>query len=154
MKIGELAKATGTPVDTIRYYERAELLQSTSRTDANYRVYGEEHTQRLLFIRRCRSLDMALDEIRVLLRFLDAPTENCGDVNALLDQHIEHVAERVRELRSLEKHLKALREKCQQASDARHCGILNGLAHRDPSSVPAAPSSMHVPGAHRRGSHA
>lgn len=41
----------------------------------------------------CRSLDMALDEIRTLLRFRDAPEKNCGDVNALLDEHIDHVAQ-------------------------------------------------------------
>ena len=37
---------------------------------------------RLAFIRRCRSLDMALDEVRVLLGFKDVPRANCSDVNA------------------------------------------------------------------------
>ena len=36
---------------------------------------------------------MTLEEIRNLLRFRDAPDDNCRDVNALLDEHIEHVAE-------------------------------------------------------------
>lgn len=67
MKIGELAKATDTQVETIRYYEREELLPEPSRTDANYRIYGKPHVERLVFIRHCRSLDMTLDEIRKLL---------------------------------------------------------------------------------------
>lgn len=68
MRIGELAKATDTQVETIRYYEREALLPQPGRTEGNYRVYGPEHVERLSFIRYCRSLDMALDEIRALLR--------------------------------------------------------------------------------------
>jgi DNA-binding transcriptional MerR regulator len=58
MKIGELARLAGTNVETIRYYERDGLLPETSRSEGNYRIYGETHVQRLSFIRRCRSLDM------------------------------------------------------------------------------------------------
>jgi DNA-binding transcriptional MerR regulator len=49
---------------------------------------------------------MTLDEIRLLLRFKDSPAENCGGVNELLDEHIGHVASRIRELRQLERQLK------------------------------------------------
>lgn len=149
MKIGELAKATGTQVETIRYYEREGLLPETTRTDGNYRIYGTAHAERLSFIRHCRSLDMTLDEIRVLLRFKDAPTENCGEVNALLDEHIGHVAARIRELRSLERQLKGLRDLCQKAQDAAHCGILNELARQGSENGPSA--AGHVHGAHKGG---
>ncbi len=88
MKIGELARVTGTPVETIRYYEREGLLAAPARTDGNFRIYEDTHAERLSFIRHCRSLDMSLDEIRILLRFKDAPGANCGDVNTLLDAHI------------------------------------------------------------------
>jgi Cd(II)/Pb(II)-responsive transcriptional regulator len=152
MKIGELATATGTQVETIRYYEREGLLPETTRTEGNYRIYGEVHAERLSFIRHCRSLDMTLDEIRVLLRFKDAPTENCGEVNALLDEHIGHVAARIRELRSLERQLKGLRELCQEAQEASHCGILNELA-RQGSEGSAVNSTGHVHGTHKGGRH-
>lgn len=128
MKIGELAKATGTAIETIRYYERESLLPETTRTDGNYRVYSQQHKEHLLFIRHCRSLDMTLNEIRVLLRLKNAPTENCGDVNTLLDEHISHVANRIQELSTLERQLKSLRKLCQKSQDAAHCGILNKLA--------------------------
>ncbi len=128
MKIGELAEATRTPVETIRYYERAGLLPGAARSTGNYRVYGDAHRERLTFVRHCRSLDMSLDEIRVLLGFKDAPGENCGEVNALLDRHIEHVVLRIRELQALAKQLKGLREQCHEAREAAHCGILNGLS--------------------------
>lgn len=127
MKIGELARATGTQVETIRFYEREGLLPEPSRTEGNYRIYGDDHAERLLFIRQCRSLDMTLDEVRVLLRFKDAPVENCGKVNMLLDEHIGHVAARIRELKVLEKELRALREQCASNQVAAACGILSGL---------------------------
>ena len=127
MKIGELAKATATPVETIRFYEREGILASPTRTPSNYRVYEQGHADRLAFVRHCRSLDMTLDEIRVLLRFQDAPGEDCGEINALLDEHIGHVALRIRELRALEKDLKALRCLCDERHAAKDCGILQEL---------------------------
>lgn len=148
MKIGELAKAVHTQSETIRYYEREGLLQEAARTEANYRVYDGTHVHRLAFIRHCRSLDMTLDEIRVLLRFKDAPTENCLEVNELLDQHIGHVAERIKELRQLEKQLKGLREACLGGQEAQHCGILNGLTE-----FAKAPASSHGREGHVHGTH-
>lgn len=111
MKIGDLAAAAETPVQTVRHYEREGLLPPPARTASNYRSYEDEHLQRLQFIRYCRSLDMALEEIRVLLRFKDSPQESYEDVNAILDERIRHVARRIRELRALDKELKVLRTK-------------------------------------------
>lgn len=151
MKIGALAKATGTPVETIRYYEREELLAAPARSEGNYRVYSETQAQRLAFIRHCRSLDMALDEIRALLRFRDAPEENCAGVNALLDEHIGHVAERIMQLQSLEKQLKKLRAECRKAEAAAHCGILGELAKKPAlRHGRAAHGTTHLAGTHQR----
>jgi Cd(II)/Pb(II)-responsive transcriptional regulator len=128
VKIGELATLSSTPIETVRYYERQGLLPAPARTQGNFRLYEAVHLERLQFIRHCRGLDMSLDEIRVLLRFRDAPGDDCGDVNALLDAHIGHVSTRIRELRALEKQLKALRERCGDVRSAEQCGILSGLA--------------------------
>ncbi len=125
MNIGELAKATKTQAETIRFYERKSLLMKPPRSDGNYRIYGQEHLDRLAFIRHCRSLDMTLDEIRALLCFQDAPWENCHAVNEVLDEHIEHVAQRIRELKELQKELKMLRQQCDGV--AAECGVLDGL---------------------------
>lgn len=136
MKIGELAKATDTQVETIRYYEREGLLPEPSRTDANYRIYGKSHVERLVFIRHCRSLDMTLDEIRKLLRFKDNPQDNCEGVNILLDEHIGHVEERVKELRRLEKQLKDLRSLCHSTQHTGQCEILKELS-QPPEETPS-----------------
>jgi Cd(II)/Pb(II)-responsive transcriptional regulator len=128
MKIGELAKATNTKIETIRYYEREGLLSETLRTEGNYRVYSDTHVNRLSFIRYCRRLDMTLDEIRILLKFKDSPEQNCAEVNELLDGHIGHVKARIKELKALEKQLKALQATCQNSQKASACGILNELS--------------------------
>ncbi len=128
MKIGELSTASSTAIETIRYYEREGLLPPPGRTEGNFRIYEAPHLERLQFIRYCRGLDMSLDEVRVLLRFKDAPAEDCGDVDALLDEHIGHVSKRIKELRSLERQLKELRQRCSASRPADQCGILAGLA--------------------------
>ena len=147
MKIGELSSVSGIPVETIRFYEREALLPAPQRTESNYRVYAQEHADRLGFIRQCRNLDMTLDEVRVLLRFRDAPKADCGEVNTLLDEHIGHVAQRIGELRDLERELRALRAQCGEPHAAERCGILNGIevAASHPDKVPAR---RHVRGAH------
>src|ERR1700758_3767791 len=123
LKIGELAKRTGSLVETIRYYEREGLLPEPARSEGNYRVYADTDLERLQFIRHCRSLDMTLEEIRNLLRFRDAPDENGSEVDALLEEHIEHVSNRIKELRFLQKNLRRLRSRCEQARTTKDCGI-------------------------------
>lgn len=147
MKIGDLAMATGTRVETIRYYEREGLLAKPARTDSNYRRYDQTHVGRLSFIRHCRGLDMTLEEIRALLRLKDDPAGNCEAVNELLDEHIDHVAERIRQLKRLQAELKDLRAQC----DARGatCGILGALDKKGkPGAQPA--TKAHVAGPHGR----
>ena len=153
MKIGQLAAATGSQVETIRYYEREGLLPAAARTEGNYRVYDQTHVQHLAFIRHCRCLDMTLDEIRVLLHYKDAPNENCGEVDQLLDEHIGHVVSRIRELKALEKELRALRDQCSEGRSAANCGILGGLenaAREHDHATPPGGQKQHVSGPHSK----
>ena len=67
MKIGELAKLTGCSVQTIRYYEKEKLLKSKTRSEGNFRLYDASAVEQLMFIKHCRSLDLALSEVRQLI---------------------------------------------------------------------------------------
>jgi len=127
MKIGELAKTASCSPETIRFYEKEGLMPSAQRTEANYRHYSTMHIERLRFIRNCRALDMAHDEIRALLRLTDHPAECCDSVNALLDEHIEHVSQRLSELQHLKDQLVELREQCTGQHTVGDCGIVQGL---------------------------
>ncbi len=147
MKIGVLAEATGTPVETIRFYEREGLLPPPARAENNYRMYLPTHVERLAFVRQCRNLDMTLDEIRALIELRETPARDCGEINALLDEHIGHVAQRIRELRALEKDLKALRARCDTPHAVADCGILSGL-DTAAVNVQAPAKRPHVHGTH------
>ena len=147
MRIGALAKVTRTAIETIRFYEREGLLPAAARADNNYRLYTDAHAERLAFIRHCRNLDMTLDEIRSLLRFKEAPSEDCGEVNALLDEHIGHVAQRIRELRTLKDQLELLRARCRTPQATNACGILTGLDNAAVTDAKRAPH-RHIRGAH------
>lgn len=149
MKIGELAQATLTPAATIRFYEREGLMPAAARSAANYRHYGPAHVQRLALIRRCRGLDMSLDEVRALLALWDEPGAPCDDVNRVLDEHLAHVQARLKELRALQQELRALRQRCQQPQTAGACGILRGLAAEGAEAPAGAPSPRHLAGSHR-----
>lgn len=135
MRIGDLAESTGTAVETIRFYEREGLIPAAHRADNNYRVYTATHAERLAFIRHCRNLDMTQDEIRTLLRLRDAPLQDCGEVNALLDEHIGHITHRIRVLRTLQKDLKALRARCGRRHAIEPCSI-------DSGDVPECPAHL------------
>lgn len=128
MRIGELAKRTDCDVETVRYYEKAGLLQEPGRNSAGYREYREEHQERLQFIRHCRSLDMSLDEIKTILGLRAAPQQDCAEVNAMLDAHIVSVEERIAALLHLKQHLLDLREKCGGVKTMATCGILQSLS--------------------------
>ena len=147
MKIGELGQTTGVEVETIRYYEKVDILPTPARTAGNYRHYGNQHVDCLKFVRRCRSLDMKLDEIRVLLQFRDAPESNCGEVNQLLDEHIGHVSERIAALTQLEQELRKLRRQCHKVQKAKDCGILTGIEN-GANRMGGRVKKSHIAGAH------
>ena len=141
MKIGELAKATGTQTETIRYYERENLLPIAMRTESNYRVYDSSHVERLAFIRHCRALDMPLADVQRLLDFTHSDDNACPEINALIDAQLARVHARLLSMQALEKQLAALRRRCQHATDGP-CGILHELvaaAHGEACACHPAP---------------
>lgn len=127
MKIGELAKRTGSEVETIRYYEKEGLLPMPPRSDGNYRQYREEDAERLLFIRHCRSLGMSLEDIRTLQHFQGSPDVACDEIDALLDRHLQQTELQIQSLLRLQKQLQALRNTCRSHMSTQQCGILQNL---------------------------
>ncbi|MFM2173585.1 MAG: Cd(II)/Pb(II)-responsive transcriptional regulator [Cyanobacteriota bacterium] len=127
MRIGELARATGVSVDTLRYYEQEQLLTAPLRSRSNYRLYGNVHLEQVRFIRHCRSLDIGLDEIRELLSLQRQPQQSCLRVNALLDAKLAQVDQRIADLQQLQRELQDLRGNCAAPATAGDCGILHSL---------------------------
>ena len=147
MKIGALAKQIGFTVETIRYYEKQGLLHPALRDPVNnYRRYDHSHLERLIFIRRCRTLAMTHDEIQVLLQARIQPDASCETINELIDEHIHHVQARIAELQILETQLIELRGQCRAAHTTGDCGILRELDHPTEDLTEPAAAHSHVPG--------
>ena len=127
MLIGEIARLAGCDAGTIRYYEREGLLRKPYRAESGYRKYTEAHLAQLNFVRHCRSLGMALAEIRVLQEFQNNPDEPCAEINDLIDRQIARIHEQINMLHVLEKQLSALRNCCDTNLPAGQCGILKAL---------------------------
>jgi Cd(II)/Pb(II)-responsive transcriptional regulator len=127
MRIGDLAKRTSCDVETIRYYEKSGLLPEPARTSSGYREYQAEHQERLQFIRHCRSLQIGLSEIRVLLDLKSNPSAGCRSVDELLDHHIGRVRAQIATLKMLEQQLVSLRKQCREPHSVDECGILQNL---------------------------
>src|SRR4051812_35286903 len=91
LSIGDLARTTGTKVETIRYYERIGILPAPARTAGGQRTYTSDHLRRLAFVRRARDLGFTLDQVRALLDLADQPDRDCGAVDAVARAHLEEV---------------------------------------------------------------
>lgn len=127
MTIGQLAKATATQVETVRYYEKIGLLPKVARTAGNYRSYGSAEVSRLSFIRRARDLGFGLDQVRTLLSLADDRDRPCGEVDALARQHLEAVDRKIVDLTALRGELSSLIAQCGRGTVAE-CRILEALA--------------------------
>jgi DNA-binding transcriptional MerR regulator len=66
MRIAELARQAAVSTATLCYYEDEALLRPVGRTEAGYRVYGEDARQRVGFIQRAKALGLTLREIQQL----------------------------------------------------------------------------------------
>ncbi len=147
MKIGELARLSLCNVGTIRYYEKEGLLPEALRDqNNNYRYYDQQHLDTLMFIRRCRALDMAQDEIKQLLQARSQPESDCTVINQLIDEHLSHVQARIAELVALETQLTDLQGTCHDNLLTRDCGILKELEHPQPD-LPVL-TSKHISSTH------
>ena len=126
-RISELAEITGFTNDTIRFYEKKKLLEPCIRGDNNYRYFDEKSIKRLLFIKKCRALDISLSEISNLLILENSPQQSCSSVNALIDNHIKQVADKIKELQVFQQELIALRRSCNSTNTIDNCKILKQL---------------------------
>ncbi len=128
MRIGEMGHITGTDAATIRYYERKGLLPAPARSANGYRTYTPTHLERLVFVRHCRTLDIPLADIRKLVQSLNAPGQDCTDINQLVDKHLQRLRARIASMCALEQQLTALRAQCPASGSTRDCGILSELS--------------------------
>ena len=126
MKISQLAKTTNVASKTIRYYEEIGLLPEAYRNDNGYREYSASDIERLVFIRRCRELQIPLEQIKTLIAVQVDQKSSCQEVDALIEQQLEKVRKTIAELTLLEQTLHTLARSCPN-DKVGDCQILKNL---------------------------
>ena len=126
MKINQLSKLTNVLSKTIRYYEDVGLLPKAYRNSNGYREYGSTDVERLVFIRRCRELQIPLEQIKILIQVQTDKSSSCREVDLLIEQQLEKVRKTISELSLLEKTLHTLATSCPN-DIVGECEILKNL---------------------------
>ncbi|WDS36986.1 MerR family transcriptional regulator [Pseudoxanthomonas sp.] len=126
MNIGQLARQTQVPIDTIRYYERQRLLPEPPRSAGGYRRYAEDDIARLNFIRRAKGLGFTLEEIGELLS-ISAGRGDMADVKEAASRKLVQVEQRIDELARVRDALRLMVDACPGHGALRDCPIVSAL---------------------------
>lgn len=127
LKIGDLARETGTKVVTVRYYEKIGLLPAPGRSAGNYRTYDAEAFGRLRFIRRCRDLGFTLDQVRELLDLASDVARPCAEVDEITAAHLTEVERKITHLQALARELRRISATCDGGGTVSNCRILDAI---------------------------
>lgn len=106
--IGNVAKSSGVPIKTIRYYEELGLLRSLGRTEGGFRLFNSDVLERLHFIKRAQSLGLTLSEIKDFLNVHDGGELPCVHIKAKLQDKITAIDEQIQQLLILRQELSGL----------------------------------------------
>lgn len=125
IKVGEIAKKVGINVETLRYYEKIELMPKPKRKDSRYRYYDKNDLKRLLFIKRAKELGFILKEIKELLELKVESSSTCGDVKHLAENRLKDIKERIKDLKNIKRVLIKLINQClSEKLSTDECPIL------------------------------
>jgi MerR family mercuric resistance operon transcriptional regulator len=128
VSIGELAKATGCKIETIRFYERIGILPPAPRSEGGHRIYDQVQMKRLNFVCRSRALGFSLRQVRDLLSLVDGGSNSCAEIKALTLDHLAEVRHKIADLQRMEAVLAETAAKCV-GNDLPDCPIAEVLYH-------------------------
>lgn len=129
LSIGQLAKAAGVGVETVRFYEREGLLPEPPRRASGYRQYPSDAVGRIRFIRRAKDLGFTLREIAELLDLRVDPDKTCADVRALARAKLGAVEQKMNDLARIKAALEKLANACRGQGPTSECPILDSISH-------------------------
>jgi MerR family transcriptional regulator, mercuric resistance operon regulatory protein len=145
LAIGELSRRTGVNIETIRYYERINMIPHPPRTSSGRRVYGEVETRTLAFIRRARELGFTLDETRALLALAaEGGHQACLEVRDLAARHLADVRAKIADLKAMEGPLADAVDRCDQG-EWTDCPLIDALSRPPGQTASATRQSSRAP---------
>lgn len=126
--VGVLAREAKINIETVRFYERIELMPEPKRKESRYRIYDENDLARLKFIVRAKELGFTLREIKELLLFKVDSQSKCGDIKTIADSKISNIEEKIQDLNKIKNHLKLLVNQCvNEKISSDDCPIVKAL---------------------------
>lgn len=128
-RIGQLAKLADVTPDTIRFYEKQQMMDHQVRTEGGFRLYSDNDLQRLKFIRYGRQLGFTLEAIRELLSIrVDPEHHTCQESKSIVQKRLNEVESMIAELQHMQRSLTRLNDACcGTAHSSRYCSILEAL---------------------------
>jgi len=118
LTIGELARATGLTVRTIRYWSDEGVLHPVTRSSGGYRLYDAESAARLELIRTLRELGLGLDDVREVV-------EGEKDLASVATAHVAALDAQIRSLKVTRAVLSTV---ARRGSSAEEMTLMNKLA--------------------------
>ena len=122
-KIGELARTVNLKIDTIRYYEKIELIPAPERQDNEYRIYSEKYVEILEFIKLCKNNGFRLKEIQEIMNLLKASNRDDNELKSVIVKKVNELDAKVEELLFLKDQLNEIYENC----NTKGCTLENFL---------------------------
>lgn len=128
LTVGQLAKKAEINLETIRYYEKINLMPNPKRKESRYRIYDLNDLKRILFIKRAKELGFTLKEIKELLEMKIESKSTCGDVKHLAENKILDVEQKIKDLQKIKKVLNKLVSQCvNEEISMDECPILDTI---------------------------
>lgn len=141
LKIGEVARLSGTSAGTIRFYERIGLLPLPPRTPSNYRKYTLDAVHRLQVIRRLRELGFSIPEVAEVINGFARQCPTCEERQCRAAQKLSEVDRRIQELQQIKNELNDLLTRCEVGR--RQCSLAE-IMHPLGAGMPSAGSAPKV----------
>ncbi|MFO0643916.1 MAG: MerR family DNA-binding protein [Polyangiaceae bacterium] len=138
----EVARAADVPRTTIRFYERAALLPTPSRSRAGYRLFPEETVVIVRFVKRAQGLGFTLEELRAFLALSRGKVPRGVDVVGLARAKVAEIDDKVKSLRRVRR---AIEERIARGHVDGPCPILASLGGEVPSLCGAPEGELEPP---------
>ncbi|MBF0706553.1 Hg(II)-responsive transcriptional regulator (plasmid) [Alkalihalobacillus hwajinpoensis] len=126
-QISELANLCDVNKETIRYYERKDLIPVPFRNESGYRIYDDHSIKRVKFIKRMQELGFSLDEIHKLLGVVDKDDVRCQDMYEFVALKEKEIEKKINDLARIQHLLIDLKERCPSTKDLHECPIIETL---------------------------
>ena len=129
LTIGRLAESAGVNVETVRYYQRINLIDEPKKPTQGFRKYPDNVVNQIQFIKRAQQLGFSLQEIADLLDLGDG---HCRDVRIRAEQKRDKIKKQIQDLQIMQDTLTNLIRSCHAGKSKPKCPLVESLTQHQP----------------------